>query len=110
MMSFSKNPVHFQKPRPFSKTPAFYQNPVHFQKPRPFQKPRSFSKTPVIFKNSGLLSKTRVFQKPRSFIKKPGFSTETWVFKATQKLFITHSSHASILKCLSITGESLMFG
>ena len=91
MMSFSKNPVHFQKPDHF-------QKPVHFQKPAHFQKLRSFIKNPGFYQNPGLLSK------------KPGFSTETWVFKDTQKLLITHSSYASILKCLSITGESLMLG
>ena len=70
-----------------------------------FQKP-GFSKHRPFFHQKPGFSKHRPFQKPRPF------SAETRVFKGTQKpgLLITHSSYASILKCLSITGESLMFG
>ena len=55
MTSFSKKPVHFQKPRPFIENPYIFKNPVLLSKTR------TFSKTPG-------------FQKLRSFIKTPGFS------------------------------------
>ena len=74
----------------FSKTPSFFQKNPGFQKTVLFQKT-------WVFKNPVLFQKNPGFQKLRPF------SSETRVFKA-------HSSYASILKCLSITGESLMFG
>ena len=40
MMSFSKNPGLYQKPRPF------IRNPVHFQKPRPFSENPPFFRKP----------------------------------------------------------------
>ena len=101
--------LHFSKTCTFQKL-VFFKN-LHFSKTRTFQKlalfkNSYFSKTctfqkHVFFKNTYfqkyVLFKITYFQKLRPF------SSETRVFKA-------HSSYASILKCLSITGESLMFG
>ena len=97
------------KSRTFSKTCTF-QNYV-LSKLRTFQSHRPCLQKYVLskirtFKNTYfqkyVLSKIRTF-KITYFQKLRPFSSETRVFKA-------HSSYASILKCLSITGESLMFG
>ena len=91
MMSFSndvifKNPVHFQKPRPFSKTPSIFKNSGHFQKLRSFIKNPGFQ-NPIFFK------KPRPFSETPSFFRKPGFSRALKYAK-------TRASHYTSIICI----------
>ena len=84
---FLKNPG-------FQKTVLFIKNPV-FQKTRSFKRPVFSSKTRV-FKGSEVLTGQR---KTPGFRKNPVFS-----------LHIQKLTYWTGLKCLCVTGESLIFG
>ena len=92
MMSFSKTPSILKNPGLLPKTRVF-KNPVHFQKPRPFIKNPGFSKTPFIFQKPVLLPKNPGFQKHRPFSENPGFSR---VLKYPK----TRACHYTFITCI----------